>query len=337
MQSPALFNSLALALLLSVPATAAEAAPRYQQMLAQCQALSPAQQADWLNWQFNRRLEPACRATLDRAAYDDLLAQQATLLARVRAGRALTTAEIKGTLAAIDRHEQAAIGQLISTYSEVAHEAVGTNLWAYQQRMKYCAAVKRLSEAAARPFEAQNKLIGWLEAAVLQQRLSAYLPMPPVPDFAAIDDNSWQQIAASTQEVRTAYAFDDRQPTAAELASQIERYNSDLEQVVDGLYDRRVFSVDELNRIVDRIAKLGLVRVGLAAGTLALPQADQDEVQEIEPLDTAIKLARVKISAARRQVLRQANHDTSRRQWDELAGYNRISQRLDMLATGPDR
>ena len=71
--------------------------------------------------------------------------------------------------------------------------------------------------------------------------------------------------------------------------------------------------MDELNAIVDEIARLSLARIRLASNVLNLPADQRDDVGQIETADTAITLARVKISAARRQILRQSQDDTTSR------------------------
>ncbi len=325
------------AALLSAPLAANEpAAVRYDRTLAQYETLPAAERADWLSWLFTSRLEPACRLTMQRDDYDRMQARQLDVLDRVRAGQDLSTQQLRQTLELINRQEAAAIQQLTRTFSHVTHEAVGTNLWLYQQRMQRYKAIRELCQQSAYPFENQPKLIAWLNAAILQENLTDRSPLPATPDFDRVDDRAWTA-AGRVAQVKTSLLEQDAPPTPAQLESQITEYNDQLNQVVSGLYSTRHYSVAELNAIVDRIAMLGLTRIGLAASALRLDDAERAQLTSIDTLDDAITLARVKVSATRREILRVADHDTDRAQWDALKGLNGVSRRLDTLYTGPDR
>ncbi len=317
---------------------ASDPASRYGRMMSQYESLPPAQREAWLWWLLATRSEPACRATMDRETFERTVAGHRATLDRVRTGYKLSSDELLKTLEEVDRQEQAAIERLTGEYREVTHQSVGTNLWEYQRRMQLYEAIKRLCDASPYPFEGQAKLIGWLEAAMIQQRLSGRPPMPPMPDFDVVDDRVWLAAARSnTPEVKTSLELPASQLSAAELAPQIAAYNTSIDDLRTSLYGPRVLDVEELNAMVDHIARLGLTRIALASNVLALARQDRQRVRAIETLDDAIVLARVKVSAARRQVSREANGDTSSRQWRELEGLNRVAVRLDMLATGPDR
>jgi hypothetical protein len=334
------FTLMALfAALFVAPAAASENVPsRYRQIVGHYAALTPDEQAEWLIWLVNDRMEPACRATMDPAEYEQVLGQQLGELDRARADGRLTTEQLVETLRVVDYQETTAIQQLAEQYRRVTREAVAENRWEFQRRMKLAAAMMRVCEGSPYPFEGQSKLIDWFQAAILQQRISSRPPLPPTPDFETVDRRAWQIASRQpTQEVRTSFTFDDRALSAPALDSEISRYNARMAELVSRLYGRQAMNVDELNQVVDRIAQLGLVRIGLTANALELPEKVRSKINPIEPLDTAITLARVKVSAARRQVLRQANRDTNDRQWDALKQWNRVSQRLDTLATGPDR
>jgi hypothetical protein len=341
MHSPSRFPQLLLAAvavaLLAAPLAASErATSRYERMLAQYASLPADQRADWLSWLFTSRLEPACRLTMSRDAYDRVAADQLSVLDRVRSGQEFTIDELADTLKRIDREERAAIKQLTKTFSQATHEAVGTNLWLYQQRMEYLQGVEKLSTHSPYAFENQKKLIDWMNAAILQQRFTGRSPLPPAPDFDHFDQQAWLRVPRPL-EVRTAARQDEQRPlSAAELEQRITQYNAALNTVVSSLYASRRYSVDELNAIVDRIAQLGLTRVGLAASALRFPLEEVRQLTPIDTLDDAISLARVKVSATRRGILRVADHDTDRAQWDTLKGLNGVSRRLDMLSTGPD-
>ncbi len=342
MHSQSRFPQLPLAavavVLLSWPLAASERVPsRYDGMLAQYASLPADQRTAWLSWLFTSRLEPACRLTMSRDAYDHIEADQLAALDRVRAGQEFTADELADLLQGIDREERAAIKQLAKTYSQVTHEAVGTNLWLYQQRMEYLKAVGKLSTHSPYPFENQKRLIDWMNAAILQQRFTGRSPLPPVPDFDHFDQQAWLRTSPPTLEVRTAARQDKRPLSAADLEQRITRYNTALNKVVSSLYASRSYDVDQLNAIVDRIAQLGLTRVGLAAGALRFPLEQVRQLTPIDTLDDAISLARVKVSATRRGILRVADHEIDRVQWDTLKGLNGVSRRLDMLYTGPDR
>jgi hypothetical protein len=319
-------------------APAREPAARYAHALGQYAELDPAQRAAWLQWLFANRLQPACRITRSRADAEAALARQSALLARVRAGKALSTDELVRVLQEVDREEAAAIERLAAEYRRVTREAVGTDEWEFQQRIILWEAIEHLCQESPYPFEGQAKLIDWLENAILEQRLSARRPLPRTPDFLTVNDLEWlTDDGDATRQVKTAAVVPVLQLDAGQLAPQITEYNSELAQLVQGLYDPRIRSVDELNATVDRLAQLGLVRIGLAAGLLALPEDQRDLLDSIEPLDTAISLARVRVSAARRQILRRTGHTTRGPQWEELKGLNQLAVRLDTLATGPDR
>ncbi|MEX2112387.1 MAG: hypothetical protein WD845_04335 [Pirellulales bacterium] len=326
------------AALLSTPVAAAEPTPaRYDSMLAQYASLPSGQRAAWLSWLFTSRLEPACRTTMTRDAYDRIQAQQLAVLDRGRAGQNLSAGQLQETLELIDRQEAAAIQQLTRTFSRVTHEAVGTNLWLYQQRMQQLKAIRESCNQSAHPFENQPKLIAWLDAAIMQERLTDRPPLPATPDFERVDDRAWMAAGDRTPEVKTALFQQAAPATAGELEAKINDYNDELNEVVASLYASKRYKVAELNVIVDRMAQLGLRRVSLATSALRLTDAQRDQLTPIETLDDAIALARVKVSATRREILRVADHDTDRAQWDTLKGLNFVSRRLDTLYTGPDR
>ena len=87
----------------------------------------------------------------------------------------------------VDRQETEAIAKLSSQYRTVTHQAVGTNLWEYQQRVQLWQAIDALCQHSADPFAGQPKLIAWLEAAILQQKLTNRPPLPATPDFNVPD------------------------------------------------------------------------------------------------------------------------------------------------------
>jgi hypothetical protein len=321
----------------TVAARADQAPSRFARTVGQYAALGPAEQDEWLRWLLGERLEPACRVTMDAAQYDRSVSENRALVDRVRGGKRLTTEELLGTLAQVDRQEAAAIRRLTEEYRRVTHEAVGTNLWEFQQRMELWEAIKSQCEHSPDPFAGQPKLIAWLESAIIQERISAAPPMPAAPDFLVVDDRAWQGATKrDTPQVKTAVEYRP-EPDAEELAPQIARYNTALTKLVSRLYSPQTLRAQEIDSIVDELAKLGLVRIGLAADVLALEAGDRDRLAPIEPIDTAIALAKVKISAARRQIRRAAGGNTSDQAWSELAALNDVARRLDMLATGPDR
>jgi hypothetical protein len=317
---------------------------RYASAIAQYEALSPRERAKWLDWLFVSRAQPACRATMDRTALDRVVKRQRDIVERARAGRELSTDGLLWILKEVDRQENAALTRLSGEYRHATREAVGDNPSEFQRRMQVWDAIKAMCEKSETPFEGQPKLVSWLEAAIVEERMTAAPPLPKAPDFSLVDDTHWRRATgegyaqlAQPTEVKTAIQFDERELSAAELAQHIERYNQSLEELEKKLYGKRILDVNELNQIVDRLAQLGLARVGLAANVLALAESDRSQLAAVQPLDTAITLARVRISATRRQLLKAADHKTSAGQSNELAGLGRVSQRLDTLATGPDR
>jgi hypothetical protein len=323
---------------MTAAAPADQTAARYDRAVGQYSALGPAAREAWLDRMLRQRLQPAARVTMNDARYEALLAHDRALIDRVRGGHPFSTDELLATLQEVDKYERAAIEQQATLFRRVTHEAVGTNLWEFQQRVELWHAIERQCAASPDPFAAQPRLIAWLRAAITQQRISSAPPMPKAPDFFALDDRAWQMPAGEgTPQVYTSYQSTALATDAATLAPRIIRYNSELAALVARLYEPELFDVDQLNSLVDDLARIGLVRIALSAEVLDLPDDQRDELAAIEPIDTALALAQVKVSAARRRILRQARHDTRQGQWSELAGLNRIAQRLDTLATGPDR
>jgi hypothetical protein len=275
---------------------------------------------------------------MDPAAYDRAAAEHRDALARVRSGHHLTTGQLLDTLAQVDRREMEAIEHLTEVYRRVTHKAVGTNLAEYQRRMRLWQAIKSQCEHSPYAFAGQPKLIWWLEAAITQERLSAAPPLPAAPDFYAVDDRAWQRTtAADAPEVRTALEPGRRTLSRGGLAANIASYNSTLADLVAGLYDPRIRDAEELGALADRLAKMSLTRISLAADLLALAENQRSGLAAIEPVDTAITLARVKVSASRRRVLREAGQNTTGPEWDQLNQLNQVSRRLATLANGPDR
>ncbi len=103
------------------------------------------------------------------------------------------------------------------------------------------------------PSRIKSKLIGWMNAAIMQQRLTGRSPLPPVPDFDQFDRQAWLR-TQQPLEVRTAARDEEKPLSAAQLEQRITQYNAALNEVVSGLYASRRLDVDELNAIVDRIA-----------------------------------------------------------------------------------
>ncbi len=128
----------------------------------------------------------------------------------------------------------------------------------------------------------------------------------------------------------------DQEQTPAEIAPSVSRYNAAMAAVAARLYCAGLCRWTNSTRSLTRLPDCRW-RIRLASNVLNLPSDQRDDVGQIETADTAITLARVKISAARRQILRQSQDDTTAAQFRELEGLNRVAQRLDMLATGPDR
>ncbi len=170
-------------LLIAAHALAAETGARYGQTLAEYAALAPAEQQAWLRNLVVERAEPAARVTLDGSSYDRLVREHQQMLDREYAGKRLTTDELLGLLQTVDRQETEAIAKLSSQYRIVTHQAVGTNLWEYQQRVQLWQAIDALCQHSADPFAGQPKLIAWLEAAILQQKLTNRPPLPATPNF----------------------------------------------------------------------------------------------------------------------------------------------------------
>ena len=332
-----------IALVLAVPAAAGTAdraaagaaSSRYDRMIQQYESLPGDERAAWLDWLLTSRFQPACRATMDDRTYQHAVAEQRTIVRRAAAGDTLSNEQLREILEQLDRQQQSAIEHLSREYRYVTHQAVGTNPWEFQRRMQLSDAVKRLCAASPYPFEGQTKVIGWLRAAIIEQRISSRPPMPPVPDFDVV---ARPGLAApvDTTEVRTSLNEFSR-PTAAELAPRIARYHASMNELKHRLFDPRVLDVDQLNAVVDQIARLGLTRIGLASDALALDSQARQRAGSIETLDDAITLARVKVSASRRQVLRVSGGEPNAPQWRTLKALGRVATRLDMLATGPDR
>jgi hypothetical protein len=328
----------AAALALAASLSAAErATTRYDRAIAQYNALPKSERAAWLSRMFTSRLEPACRLSMTRDEYDSVEAQQLTVLDRVRAGDELSNKGLRTILEQVDRQEQAAINVLTKTYSQVTNKAVGADLWKYQQRMKLLRRIQELEQASAHPFENQPKLIAWMDAAVTQQLMTDRWPLPATPDFNHIDQRPLMVAQTATTEVRTALQENPPQPTASELATQITKYNDELNKLVGNLYGAKRYNVPELNTVVDDLARLGLTRIRLSASVLRIAQAEREQLPQIETLDDAIALARVKVSATRREYLKLADRSEDRGPWDALKGLASVSRRLDTLYTGPDR
>ncbi len=323
---------------LAMPLSAADPAiTRYDGAIAEYNALPKNERAAWLSRLFTARLEPACRMTMTREAYDAVEARQLAVLDRVRAGEQLSNDGLRKTLELVDRQEAAAIDVLTKTYAKVTHEAVGTDLWQYQQRMNFLKRIQELERLSPYPFENQPKLIAWLDTAIMQQRLTNRWPLPKTPEFSRVEEAPWQAARTATTEVKTALQENLPQPTAAELSGQITKYNDELNKLVSNLYAARRYKVSELNSVVDDLARLGLTRIRLSTNSLRVSDAQRQQLPQIETLDDAIALARVKVSATRREYLKLVDRSTDRAPWDALKGLSSVSRRLDTLYTGPDR
>ena len=312
--------------------------PRFGRALSQYAALSADQRETWLEELYRQRLEPACRACGDIEAYDRAVTQRQAMQARFQAGQQATTEELLEFLSEIDRQEALAIEHLAAEYRRVTHDAVGTDLVEFQRRMRLWKAIQQSCEQSPGAFENQPKLVWWLQAAITQQRISAAPPMPTAPDFLAANEPAGRDrgiTAMPTTKTSLVTGVDDL--NSGSLADRITRYNASLTELVTGLYDSRILNVEELDSTVDALAALALARVSLAVNAQSLAQRDRDFLPPVGRVDTAIALARVKVSAARRQINPEAQRDLSGSEWRTLEGLNRVAQRLSMLATGPDR
>ena len=328
-----------LAGLFATPGSADDAVPkRYRHAVEQYASLSPAERNQWLQW-LEASAAGATQAASDTEQRDATGTDPRDFIKRRgNDNDRLTDDQLVAALRSIDQRQQARIVQLAQQFRQAARAAAGVNEWEFQRRMKMASATKRVCDGSPYPFEGQVKLIDWIEAAILEQRISSRPPLPPTPDFQTVDAGRWRAKSDKpVAEVHTSLESADGPLTAAELQTDIARYNADMARLVARLYPKQTWNVTQLDAAVDKIAQLGLTRVGLAASSLQLSEQERASVPRIETLDSAIALARVKDSAARRISLREAHRHTISKKWDELKALNHISRRLDTLASGPDR
>jgi hypothetical protein len=126
-------------------------------------------------------------------------------------------------------------------------------------------------------------------------------------------------------------------PDANQLSAMIARYNASIAELEDSLYQGGELSVEQLNTMIDRLARLGLERVRLATDLGEIAEDQRSQLADITPIDTAVTLLQVKASAARRGVWKAAGNRLSEAQFATLNQLNAVAQRLATLAAGPDR
>jgi len=130
-----------------------------------------------------QRLDRANRVVLRPDEVAAWQTRYAHLLRQLARGKALSQAELLGLLREADEREKTAIERLARRFRVDVYRTFRQRRGVFTRRRAAWSRVRTLWEEGGRSFEQQDKLIAWLETAILRSTPGMEGPMPPAPQF----------------------------------------------------------------------------------------------------------------------------------------------------------
>jgi hypothetical protein len=286
--------------------------------------MGQAEQQAWL-----RRLEERAARAARIALKPEEAAKETAQVRGLLHRKLITWKVLREAIEKTDAREQDAIGQLHQRYRDQVFETFYKQMDEYGRRQEAWNAVLRSWQAAGGPFEQQERLIDWLEAAIRSASPETVGAVPERPDFGGgsgveaakpqaekkteepakpqAEEGAKPQAEKIVRVVRKPEIEEDEDQSAAgpvevnveELGARIAGFNMALRALEADLDESGTWDAARLSPMVERLKILAFQRGDLDLFREAVSAEKQSGVARLESPKAVISQLGARIFAAR--------------------------------------